>query len=487
MERTESLTGARDLDRFFKPRSVAFVGATEGKVKWGFVIFNNILSGGFEGDLYPVNPGRDTVMGIKCYPSVLDIPGDVDLAVFTVPASQVPAALDDCAEKGIGCALVITAGFRELGAEGLRLEAEMVRRADAAGITLVGPNGQGACCPGARFYSWMPLFYPRRGRVSLVAQSGNILNMLIAHVLDSGFGVSKAVSSGNEAQLKTEDYISYFADDPDTDVILSYMEGVEDGRRFFERAREATAKKPVVVLKGGRTASGIRAAASHTGAMAVADRMFESACRQSGVIVARTIHQAGITGSSFVGRPLPRGKRVGIITGGGGLGVIAADACSDYGLEVAALSRDTLDRVKGFLPEYFVPGNPIDLVAGLDLSVIRPVVEAVMRSGEVDSVMFIFIESPRNKGPGIQEFGGRGIDISLVWDGAMKQVRPHLEELYRLGAESGVPLYVVANLEGKLAHDEPSEDSPMIYREVESACAAISAMGRYHDYLESRD
>lgn len=485
MKETTTQARAKNLEYLFKPRSIAFVGATEGKVKWGFVIFNNVISGGYEGTIYPVNPGKETVMGIKCYPSVRDIPGEVDLAIFTVPASQVISALDDCAAKGVKAALVITAGFKELGDEGALLEAEMVRKAEAAGITLAGPNGQGVCCPEARFYSWMPIFYPRPGRLSFIAQSGNILNMLIGHVLDSGFGVSKAVSSGNEAQLKTGDYLTYFADDPDTDVVVSYMEGVEDGRRFLENARAATRKKPVVLLKGGRTSSGVLAASSHTGAMAVSDRMFESACKQAGVTLAKTIREAGITASSFVKRPLPRGKRVGIVTGGGGLGVIAADACSQYGLEVAPLSDKTLDRVQEFLPAYFVPGNPIDLVAGLDLSVIKPVVETVMRSGEVDSVMFIFVESQRHKGPNIKEFGGPGIDIGAFWDGAMKQVRPHVMELNGLAEELGVPLYLVANVqEGKLVgDDEAIQDSPMAYREVESACAAVSAMARYGDYL----
>ncbi len=475
-----------NLDLLFKPRSVAFVGATEGKVKWGFVIFNNLLSGAFEGEIYPVNPGKETVMGIKCYPSVRDIPGQVDLAVFTVPARQVLSALDDCAAKGVKAALVITAGFKELGEEGAALQEEMVRRATEAGMVLAGPNGQGICCPEAHFYSWMPIFYPRPGKVSVVAQSGNILNMLIGHVLDAGFGVSKAVSSGNEAQLKTEDYLAYFADDPDTEVMISYVEGVEDGRRFFELARYATARKPVVMLKGGRTSSGMEAARSHTGAMAVSDRMFESACRQAGIVTAGTIQEAGVTASAFLNRPLPHGNRVGIVTGGGGLGVLAADACTDFGLEVAPLSKRTLDSVQALLPEYFVPGNPIDLVAGLDLSVVKPVIETVMRSGEVDSVMFMFVEAQRHKGPGIQEYGGRGIEMGALWDGAMQNARKGVIELGELAKEIGIPLYVVANLqEGKLgAALEDREGHPMVFKEVESACSSISAMAKHYEYLE---
>ena len=226
---------------------------------------------------------------MKAYRSVRDIPGDVDLAVLTVPAKHVVGAMEDCAAKGVQAAVVVSAGFRELGGDSARMEDELVRIADDAGMAVVGPNGQGICCPGNGLYPWMPLFYPPDGSVGFVCQSGNILNMLIGHVLDAGFGVSKAVSSGNEAQLKTEDYIEYLAHDPDTQVIAAYIEGVEDGRRFLEKARRAALAKPVVVLKGGRSESGSAAARSHTGAMAVSERMFEAACRQAGVVLTRTI------------------------------------------------------------------------------------------------------------------------------------------------------------------------------------------------------
>lgn len=486
-ESTGATVKTRNLDYVFKPESVAFVGATEGSAKWGFIVFNNLISGGYEGKIYPVNPGRETVMGIKCYPSVLDIPDQVDLAIFTVPAKAVISALDDCAAKGVKAALVITAGFKELGQEGAALEAEMLRKADEAGITLVGPNGEGVSCPEARFFAWMPVFYPDAGPVSVVAQSGNILNMLIGHTLNCGFGVSKAVSSGNEAQLKTEDYISYFGSDPDTRVIISYIEGIEDGRRFLDHARSATQQKPVVLLKGGRSRMGMHAAKSHTGAMAVAGDVFESACRQAGIVITSTIQEAGITASSFVNRPLPRGNRVGIVTGGGGLGVIAADACADFGLEVPNLSKKTLDKVQGLLPDYFVPGNPIDLVAGLNLSVIKPVLETVMQSGEVDSVMFIFVEAQRSKGPNIEESGGTGIDMAKYWDAAMEQVSPQIDGLHDLAQEIGVPLYITANLRsGGIVNGTEgiSNELPMIYKQVESSCAAISAMAHYHHYLQ---
>lgn len=473
-----------NLDFVFKPESVAFVGATEGKVKWGYVILNNIVSGGYQGRMYPVNPGKETVMGMRCYPSVLDIPDEVDLAIFTIPAPAVLEALDECVSKGIKAALVITAGFKELGPRGAELEAEIVRKADSAGIVLVGPNGEGVACPEADFYPWMPVNYPRTGTISFIAQSGNILNMLIGHALDSGFGVAKAVSSGNEAQLKTEDYFEYLARDPATEVIVAYIEGIEDGRRFFEKARAVSATKPVVVLKGGRTRSGMRAAGSHTGAMAVESDIFESACRQAGIVTAKTIFEAGVGASSFINRPLPRGRKVGIVTGGGGLGVLAADMCTNLGLEVSALSDELLAEVRRHLPPYFVPGNPIDLVAGLDLAVIIPVIEAVIRSGEVDSVLFIFFEATRQKGPRVEQ-GGHAVDMGEIWNAAMKRMAEPVKGLYRLARETGVPLFVAANLKAGGAFLKPGSDGdglPMVYGEVSSACAAISTMVNYAEF-----
>lgn len=473
------------LDRAFNPRSIAFVGATEAAAKWGFIIFNNLIVGGYTGRLYPVNPGRDQVLGMQAYRSVRDIPGDVDLAVLTVPARNVVGAMEDCASKGVRAAVVVSAGFKELGGESALMEAELVRIADAAGIAVVGPNGQGICCPKSGLYSWMPLFYPPTGSVGVVCQSGNILNMVIGHVIDAGFGLSKAVSSGNEAQLKTEDYIEYLAHDPDTQVIAAYIEGVEDGRRFLEKARRATRSKPVVVLKGGRSESGSAAARSHTGSMAVGERMFESACRQAGVVLTRTIRETGLTAASFVNRPLPRGRRVGIVTGGGGLGVIAADACSEEGLEVVHLSKETLEEVGRLLPGWWVPGNPIDLVAGLDLTIIGPILETLIESGEVDSLLLIFVEAPRTKTP-VDPNTVKGLDISAVWDAMTQLAADHISGLYDTMHEKQLPLYVVSNfttgrgIGRKLA---AGERQVMIYSDVEAACGALSSMVRYYEYL----
>lgn len=479
----------KNLDCVFGPRSVAFIGATESMRKWGFLILNNLLTGGYEGEVYPVNPNRETILGLRAYPSVREIPGEIDLAVFTVPARQVPDALSGCIEKGVKAGLVITAGFKELGEDGARVEAEMVRMARGAGMILVGPNCQGVCCPKNRLYPWMPiLFHPSPGKIGYVAQSGNILNMLIGHAVRAGLGVSKAVSSGNEADVASEEYYAYLAEDPDTEVIVSYVEGIPDGRRFLEYARKVTARKPVVLLKGGRTGKGVEAARSHTGAMAVSDRLFEAACRQAGIILTHSIEEAGVTAAAFVNRPLPRGKRVGIITGGGGLGVIASDFCTEIGLEVAALSERTLGELERLLPDWWVPGNPVDLVAGLDFTILKPVIEVLMKSGEVDAVMFLWIGAPRRGGEIEAAKHGRGMDISAIWNIMDQHFVEFHRELSSLMHELHVPLYVATSIDLNAEPEGGRDDGcwPLVFRDVESACRAVSAMAEYHAYRNAR-
>ncbi|HUT52210.1 MAG TPA: CoA-binding protein [bacterium] len=479
----------RALDYLFRPRSVAFVGATEKLQKWGFIVFNNLITGGYEGKLYPVNPGRETVLGLTAYPSVRDIPGEVDLAVFTVPAREVPAALDDCLMKRVKAGVVISAGFKELGGEWADVEMEMVRKARAGGMVLVGPNGQGICNPAAKLFAWMPhLYFPRPGKVAVISQSGNVQGILVEEVQKAGFGVSKGVSSGNEADLRSEDYYEYLANDPETEVILSYIEGVTDGRRFIEGARRAGAIKPIIALKGGRTSSGISAARSHTGAMAVDDRLFEAACRQAGIVRARTMDEAGIIAGSFLNRPLPRGKRVGIITGGGGLGVVAADTCAELGLDVVKLSEGTLARIGAMMPAWWSPGNPVDLVAGMNFQVVMPVMDLLMKSGEIDSLLLLFIGPPRSKEQEQAARNPQTEQLHKMWKAMSKMFAAFGDALLKKMRELRVPIYVVSNFNpaGEAGNGVPGPDHVSLFPTIESGCAAISAGARYHEWKEGQ-
>jgi len=478
----------KNIERMFNPRSIVFVGATETLGKWGFIIFNNLITGGYAGKLYPVNPGRKQVLGYKAYPSVRDVPGDVDLAVFTVPAATVEAAMEDCVEKGVKAGVVISAGFKEKGGEAAAMEARIVERARAAGMVLVGPNGQGVCCPGSNLYAWMPnLYYPPAGPVSSVSQSGNVQGLMVKELLEAGIGVAKCVSSGNEADLATEDYLDYFAEDPATKVILSYVEGLAPGSRFLASARNASRQKPVVLLKGGRSEFGVSAARSHTGALAVRDEMFDAACRQAGVIRAHTIYESAVLAASFVNRPLPKGRRVGIVTGGGGLGVIAADMCAQAGLVVPRLSQRTMDAIADRMPDWWVPGNPVDLVAGLDFSVVPHLLKTLVGCGEIDALLLLFIGPGRRRDQEFKPLNEQTVKMQKMWKSMEGMFMGFREMLTKLADETGTPAYVVSNFgEGsdKIKEVMFAPDHTIFFKDIESACKAIAAMAYYREFLE---
>lgn len=479
----------KNINAIFHPKSIAFIGATENRGKWGNIVFANILKGEWKGKLYPVNPGSGTILDIKAYPSVKDIPGEVDLAIFTIPAKFVPAAIDECVEKGVKAGVIISAGFKETGAEGAALEKEIIEKARRGGMVLAGPNGQGICCTNSGLYPWLPSFYPRPGTVGVVSQSGNIMSLMIGSVDDAGLGTSKGVSSGNEADLKAVDYFEYFADDPEVDVIMAYLEGLTDARDFFQRTKAVALKKPVIILKGARSSSGAAAASSHTGAMAVSDALFESACRQAGIILARTIEEAGTLAASFVNRPLPRGNKIGILTGGGGLGVLASDACSAEGLELAKFSEKFLNQISGLLPSWWVPGNPIDTVAGMNPGIFKPLIEAVTTCGEFDAFLLIMVGAPTTK---------KGVRVPEKAQGAgTHRLNPLVESFKeitmnfgKVGKTHNVPIYPVIDFPEFMSESFSiyQGDCPIaFYKNVELACRVIGEMYRYNLFLEKNE
>jgi acetate---CoA ligase (ADP-forming) len=474
-----------NLQYVFNPQSLAFVGATDKLGKWGFIIFNNLIHGAWEGRLYPVNPGRDELLGHKVYPTVSAIPDEIDLAVINVPAAAVPAALDDCLAKAVKAVVVITAGFKEMGDDGARIEAEMVRKVRDAGIVMVGPNGQGVCCPANKLFAWMPhFFYPPPGPVAVVSQSGNVQGLMMNALLDLGVGVSKGVSSGNEADLRAEDYLEFLAGDPDTKVILAYMEGLTDGKRFLAVARETVRVKPVVLLKGGRSQFGVSAAKSHTGALAVSDEMFEAACRQAGVIRTRTIYESAAIAAAFVDRPLPHGRRVGIVTGGGGLGVIAADLCDQAGLTLPALSAPVLEKIAARLPDWFVPGNPIDLVAGMTFDAVPFILETLALSGEIDALMLLFI-GPRAHAENMTMLNPQSLTMQKSWKTMQTMYVGFQGLLAKIMHRTQVPIYLVTNFTDGLdpaAAGKFKPGNPALYQDLESPCAAVAAMADYHEF-----
>lgn len=328
-------------------------------------------------------------MGLKVYRSVGDIPETPDLAVIVVPPPKVPALIKECVTKGIKAGVVITAGFAEVSADGENLQREIAEIASSGGMRFVGPNSNGIMNPAYKLYSQMPPLFPPSGPISIVSQSGNVVGTIARLAIANGFGCAKCISSGNEASLHVEDYLEYLAEDPQTKVILSYIEGFKDGVRFFETAKKVSKRKPIVMLKVGETAAGAKAAKSHTASLAGSDAVFEAMRKQAGIIRVRTLDELVGTGVALLCHPLPRGRRVGIVTAGGGWGVLAADACAKLGLDVVSLPSETIAELDSFMPAWWSRNNPVDLVAGTFGDTVFRCVEILLRCPIVDGVIML--------------------------------------------------------------------------------------------------
>ncbi|PKN36128.1 MAG: CoA-binding protein [Deltaproteobacteria bacterium HGW-Deltaproteobacteria-19] len=379
----------RELEKIFYPRSIALIGASPQIGKWGNMLFSNVLAGGYRGEVYPVNPKGGEIAGRKVYRNVMEIPGEVDLGVVTIPAAHVPALIPEFKAKGIRHMLLITSGFGELGGEGRQAETDLVKAAAEAGVTILGPNTMGICNPHAKFFCIGTSCWPQPGPVGLVSQSGNMGIQLLDFAEAEGIGIRAFCGSGNEAMITIEDYLRTFEVDDITKTVVLYVESTKDGRRFYSTARQVSRKKPVVVLKGGRTAAGSRAAASHTGAMASNIRIFNAACRQAGVVLADQPMDLLDLSAAFSSLPLPRGKRVAIMTLGGGWGVVATDVCVEMGLEVPHLTPDVIARIDGILPPYWSRENPVDLVGEFEPSLPGKILEALIAWDECDAVIHL--------------------------------------------------------------------------------------------------
>jgi len=432
------------------PKSVAFIGAKSQLGSWGQLLFTNVIAGGYDGDIYLVNPNRDSIAGRTTYKSVMDIPGPVDLAVVTVPASHVLGLIPEFAAKGIKSVLLIASGFRETGLEGRKLEDSLVEEARKNGILVMGPNTMGMCNPHQKLYCMGNSARPIPGSTAFISQSGNLGYQLISLLERKGVGLRAYVGSGNEAMLTIEDALETFAGDKLTSTILLYIESIKNGRRFFDLARRVSREKPIVVIKGGRSQAGKRAAASHTGALASNVRVFEAACRQAGIVSVEQPTDMLDLSAAFSSLPLPNGRRVAIMTPGAGLGVVAADLCTQYGLEVPELSKEVIDRIDRYLPPFWSRSNPVDLVGQRDpdlpLKVITELFkwdgcDAVITVAIMDRIFFIekTIESTVRTDPGADPGHLDSLKQLLI-----DSVSYYIDQLIRLIEEYGKPVVDVS-------------------------------------------
>jgi len=377
------------LDSYlFNPSSVAVIGASNFPGKWGFGIINRALECRDNRRIYAINNKRPEVAGLKTYPSVRDVPEPVEFVVIAIPYIDVPKVMEDCVAKGIKAGLIVSSGLGESGEEGIRVERETVAIAKRGGLRFVGPNCMGHMNTAANFYTtgFVPMVIPR-GHLGIVAQSGGFAGHILRCAVDTGVGFSKVVSSGNEADLHLEDYIEYLAQDPETKVIGIYIEGFREGRRFFQLARETTRKKPIVAVKVGRTEAGAKAARGHTGALSGSDVISDAVLKQCGVIRADEIEELFDVAAALLRQPLPKGNRIGILTGGGGHGVVATDACERLGLEIPTLSKSTLKKLDNVLPTRWPRQNPVDTVAAgfVTYHCLWPLMEA----GNIDAILAV--------------------------------------------------------------------------------------------------
>ncbi|CAN2050108.1 CoA-binding protein [Candidatus Magnetomoraceae bacterium gMMP-13] len=383
------------LGALFYPKSIAFIGASATFGKWGHFLLVNTISSGFKGKIYPVNPKGGKISGKPAYTSVEDIPDIVDLAVVTIPAAHILDLIPGLKKKGIKGVLLITSGFKETGQQGLELEEELTKKARQADILILGPNTMGISNPHINFICTAVHVHPLPGSTVIVSHSGNMGTQLLAFAEQQGIGIRAFSGSGNEAMTTMADYIEAFEKDKLTRIVMLYIESVKNSRRFFESAKRLSGKKPIIILKGGRTEAGGKAAATHTGAMASNSKIFDAACRQAGIIQVKHPGDLLDLAAVFSSLPMPKGRRVAIMTFGGGWGVVTSDLCAENGLEVPRLSNKIIERLNKVLPPYWSCSNPVDLVGEHDPNLPIIGMEELIKWEGCDAVINLGIHGKR--------------------------------------------------------------------------------------------
>ena len=377
------------LRALFEPSSVAIVGATERAGAVGRVLIENMLSAGYKGRLYAVNPKHRKVLGVDCHASISELPQAVDLVVIATPPATVAGAIENAGRAGVKFAVVITAGFSEAGAAGAGLERALLETARKYSVRLIGPNCLGIMRPDLGLNATFGRGNVQSGSLGLISQSGAMCTALLDWARPNNVGFSSVVSLGGSADIDFGEIVDYLMYDPRTEHILLYVEGVRDARRFVGALRAAARAKPVIVIKAGRHPTGVRAAVSHTGAMVGADDVFEAALRRTGAVRVTTIGQLVAAAQALSSRVRPRGERLAVVTNGGGPGVLAADRAADLGLPLADLAAATIESLKRTLPPNWSHGNPIDLIGDADSARYAAAVRACLEDPGVDGVLVI--------------------------------------------------------------------------------------------------
>ena len=479
----------------FEPRGVLVTGASTHPGKFGFVSLHNILAAGYAGGVYGTNLQGENVLGIQTVADIAQLPSDaIDLVFVCTPASANPDILRACAAKGVKAAFLTSAGYGEAGEEGRRAEADLVALADELGILLAGPNGQGVVSTPVNLCAQIVAPYPPTGRIAVASQSGNFVSAFLNYARQTGVGISRAVSAGNAAAVTPGDYLEWYADDDATAVSLAYVEGIVDGRALLDRFASVAARKPLVVVKGGATEGGARAAASHTGALAANDKIFDGVCRHAGVSRAATVEEAFEAAATFATQPLPEGPNVVVLTTAGGWGVVTSDAIHREGiLNLMSLPDDLLAAIDSKLPPRWSRNNPVDCAGGEVRDTIPEVMELIAAYPDVHAIVYIGVGIQSNQARLMRE-GGYFRPADGTDHGLERIVAYHerQDERFAQAADELSRRYSKPILSAtELAVADPANAGPAAVRASGRLCypsgnRAVTALGHLHRYAAFR-
>lgn len=474
----------------FEPKGVVVTGASSHPGKFGFVSVHNILASGYTGAVFGTNLSQEEVLGIQTVASLDDVPKDAaDLVFVCTPSSANPEILRACARRGIKAAFLTSAGYGEAGDEGIRLEKELIALANELGILLAGPNGQGVVSTPSQLCAQIVAPYPPRGRIGVASQSGNFVSSFLNYSRQSGVGVSRAVSAGNAACVSVADYLKWYSTDKETSVGLAYLEGIFDGSHLMKQLQDVTKKMPLVIMKGGATEAGAKAAASHTGALAANDKVFDGACRQCGISRAKNVEEAFDTAACFATQPLPKGGRTVILTTAGGWGVVTSDALmSTQELTLVDLPDDLKAAIDEKLPPRWSKSNPVDCAGGETRDTIPEVMGLIARHKDIDAVIYLGIGIQSNQARLMHEgkfYPDHGLERIVAYH--ERQDARFAEAADELIKETGKPILIAS----ELAIGDPENAGPRTVRETGRYCfpsghravAALAHMVRYSNYI----
>jgi len=477
----------------FEPRKVLIAGASSHPGKFGFVSLHNLLAGGFQGTVQATNLQAENVLGIQTVASVQELAnGSIDLVVVCTPASTNLDLLRDCAAKGAKAAFITSAGYGEAGESGKQAEAELVALARSLGVLVAGPNGQGVVSTPAKLCAQIVAPNPPRGRIAVASQSGNFVSSFLNYARQTGVGISRAVSAGNAADVTPADYLDWYATDDETAVSLAYVEGITDGQELIRRFAGVAAQKPLVVVKGGATEGGAPAAASHTGALAANDTIFDGACRQAGVTRASSVEAAFEAAATFATQPLPKGPNVVVLTTVGGWGVVTSDAIvADGSLNLMALPDELLVQIDAKLPPRWSRNNPVDCAGGKTRDTTPEVMELIAAHPDVDAIIYLGLGIQSNQarlmreGPFYPDHG-----LERIVDYHQRQDQRFAQAAADLSTKYDKPILTAT----ELAIADPDNAGPaavrasgrLCYASGERAVAALAHLWRYAQFRQRR-